>query len=205
MLAAGFDERFLDGTSNEVAEEQPATAEEIFTQRERDAYFGAGARRRFFALYNTVQDSMASLHAPETGGDTALDGEYAGLSERGIEFAAPDDPFDDADPDARALEEEAAWLGPGRAHAAQQLPAPGQPQRAARAGLLPLPSLVRRMSAQKSIVLRGLGVGDGIVSALTRVLPELPHVSELVLPDNRLTDASLVPLCEPASCTCRGS
>jgi len=44
--------------------------------------------------------------------------------------------------------------------------------------------------------MNGKGLGDDVVIALTKVLDKLPSVDTLLLRDNRLTDDSLLELCE---------
>ena len=65
-----------------------ASGEELFSERERASYFGIGARRRFFALFNTVKDQVNTLHVVEPPDRHDDIGEYAGLSEAGA-FAKP--------------------------------------------------------------------------------------------------------------------
>ena len=49
-----------------------------------------------------LEQVMATLHVPEDP-DYEMDGEYAGLSERGLKFEEDDDPFDGAAPPPAAV------------------------------------------------------------------------------------------------------
>ncbi|GMH77693.1 hypothetical protein TL16_g07497 [Triparma laevis f. inornata] len=63
-------------------------------------------------------------------------------------------------------------------------------------GLLPWPVLLRSMSSPKVVDLTSMGLGDEVIKSLTTVLDKLPNCDTLLLADNRLTDDSLLELCE---------
>jgi len=66
----------------------------------------------------------------------------------------------------------------------------------ARTGAVPFPVLLRKLQRPKDLDLSGKGLGDRVIGALAKILPRVPEVQRLSVADNRLTDASLVPLCE---------
>ena len=61
---------------------------------------------------------------------------------------------------------------------------------------LPWPILSRSLHAPRVIDLSGMGLGDKVISALTKILEKLPQCDTLMLGDNRLTDDSLTDLLE---------
>ena len=59
-------------------------------------------------------------------------------------------------------------------------------------------ALILKQASIKSLNITGLGVGDDYGVAIAACLTDLGYLSELKLADNRLTDASLVPILEGA-------
>ena len=65
--------------------------------------------------------------------------------------------------------------------------------------VLPVPALLRRLSAPRRIDLTGLGIGDDAAFALAVALPDVPTVAELSIRACRLTDESLAKVCTVAT------
>jgi Ran GTPase-activating protein (RanGAP) involved in mRNA processing and transport len=61
---------------------------------------------------------------------------------------------------------------------------------------IPWPAILRKMEAPREISLQGLGLGDVVGRGLAEVLPSLPCINALNVRNNRLTDDSLVAICE---------
>lgn len=74
-------------------------------------------------------------------------------------------------------------------------------QAAIRHGATPLPALLKQCS-DGSLVLRGLGLSDGIVHALASVLPRLPHLKQLNLSENNIGDAALAAVTDVVKSRC---
>lgn len=210
LNAAGMDTTDLAAgglvrSSHQQAYPQRA-AEELFSERERASYFGLGARRQFFQMYSRVKNQVETLHVANMPDSDDI-GEYAGLSEGGA-FAylhvpgygeiGPDDEDGYPDEDDKPVAEEFEFIAQGGRTPRRDFLRALHREQQRKPGLLPMPVLMRKITASRTLSLSGLGVGDGVVAALTRVLPHLPHLTELNLNDNRLTDAALTPLCKVA-------